>query len=239
MNIINLTPPNTVRLTAEETQLLDLWHACGLASVLEKARGIKPILMYLQQAPLSTEPNHLASNLNGPYYRIIKRSLWRSALSQLPVGDAHSFIWLFRNIPYDTVLRLVKATVSGQYTGPKYQPSVYGPSHPTFAEHEENWAQHCTLVAIEGSPPRPSFNFLKATEWLSSYECLECRFAGAPILIRMRKSILRLANRGHHEMLRRYGKQLKQANPRLYMKLKGLERVAFMRHYLVWGKGVD
>jgi len=55
----------------------------------------------------------------------------------------------------------------------------------------------------------------------------------------MRKSLLRLANRGHHEILRRYGKQLEQANSRLYMKLNGLERVAFMRHYLVWSKGVD
>ena len=242
MNVINMTPPNTVRLTVEQTQLLDLWHACGLAAVLGKAQGIEPILLYLQQAPLSTEPNHLASNLSGLYYRIIKRGLWRSALNQLPLGDAQSFIWVFRNIPYDTVLRLIKATVTDQYTGPKYQPSVYGPSHPTFAEHETTWAKHCTLLALEGFPLHVSHRSNRATEWLSSYECLECRFAGAPILIRMRKSVLRLANRGHHDLFEALGKAAMKVKPktagaRKYMSLKGFDRLSLMRHHAYNSQG--
>jgi len=244
MNIINLTPPNTVRLTAEETQLLDLWHTCGLGVVLEKAHGIDPILLYLQQAPVSTEPSRLASNLSGPYHRIIKRGLWRSALNQLPLGDAQSFIWVFRNIPYETLLRLIKVTLSGQYTGPKYQPSVYGPKHPTFAKHEAAWAKHCTLLALEGFPLHVGHRSNRATEWLSSYESLECRFAGAPILVRMRKSVLRLANRGHHDLFEALGKTAMKVKPktagaRKYMSLKGFDRLSMMRHHAYRSKDAD
>ena len=48
MIMISTSPPSAVHLTAEEANLFDLWHACGLGVVLEKAGGIDPILLFLR-----------------------------------------------------------------------------------------------------------------------------------------------------------------------------------------------
>lgn len=238
MNKENTFAPASFLLTPGEEQLLGIWQACGLERVLEGCQGLEPIFAYLKHTHSVQLSTGMMTDRGDPYFKHFKRILMQSAANTVSSADRWSFSWMFRNLPYETSLRLIKAALSSDYSREEYYPTSFNPQHPTFAQHEATWAHRCTLVAIEGLPPYPSFNFMKATEWLSSYESLECQFGGAPVLGKMRKSILRLANRGHHEMLR-YGKQLKQANPRLYMELKGLERVAFMRHYLVWGKGVD
>jgi len=105
-------------------------------------------------------------------------------------------------------------------------------------------AKHCTLLALEGFPLHVGHRSNRATEWLSSYESLECRFAGAPILVRMRKSVLRLANRGHHDLFEALGKTAMKVKPktagaRKYMSLKGFDRLSMMRHHAYRSKDAD
>jgi len=236
MSVSRIARPNTLRLTAQETQLLDLWYACGLGPVLEQAQGIEPVLLYLQQAPAATEQNRLSSKLSGPYFAIIKRSLGRSAFKQLPLGDAQSFVWVFRNLSYQTVLRLLQATLSGDDNKTNYTPCTYDAAHPNFASNEAKWDKYCTLLALEGFPVELSYSLTRAVHWLSTYEALQDRFTGYPLLPKMRRSLIRMANRGHHELFNAFGHRPSEMRPRTagarkYMSVKGLDRLAMMRHH--------
>ena len=53
MIMISTSPPSALHLTAEEANLFDLWHACGLGVVLEKAGSIDPILLIIYGMALS------------------------------------------------------------------------------------------------------------------------------------------------------------------------------------------
>ena len=242
MNIINLTPPNTVRLTAEETQLLDLWHTCGLGVVLEKAHGMDPILLFLRYG---AEPKHgFAYSLGHPYFALVKRGLYQSAMRNLSRGDAWSFVWTYRNMPYRTVLKLLQATMSSEYEQPQYIPCMYDDGHLSFAENEAKWDRYCTMLALEGFPVHLSHALTRAVDWLSSYEILNDRFAGHPLLHKMRQSLLRLGNRGHHDLFEAFGHRPSKMAPltagaRKYMSVKGLERLAMMRHHAYRSKDTD
>lgn len=235
MNIINMTPPNDVRLTAEETQLLDLLHVCGLGIALDNAHQIDPILVYLQHGE---EPKHgFAYSLGYPYYSAMKRGLRHSAWRNLSRGDACSLMWLYRTMPYDTMLKLVRAKLIGEYNEPTFNPSVYDANHPRFAANEVKWAKYCTMLALEGFPLKLSYDLSNAVFWLSSYEILQDRFADHPLLPKMRQSLLRLSNRGHHDLFDCDGMNFRKMKPRTagarkYMSLKGLDQLAMMRHHV-------
>ena len=237
MNKQNTFASTSFILTPEEEQLLAIWRACGLEPTLKVCQGLDPIFLYLKHSDNGSLASGMRTDRGDPYFKPFKRILMQSASKAVSTADKWSFFWLFRNLPYETSLRLLKAVLRGDYPLEEYYPCTFNAQHPTFAKHQAIWAKRCTLLAIGGLPPQPSFNFMKATEWLTSYESLECRFDGAPILGKMRKSIQRLANRGHHETVRPYGKQFEQLNPRneiprFYVELKGLERVALIRQYI-------
>lgn len=234
MNIINITTPNAVHLTEEEVTLLDLWHTCGLSLVLENAQQIEPILAYLQYSP---EPQHgFAFYLSYPYYRLIERDLWCSAVLQLPRGDARSFMWIFRAVPYETVLKLLRAKLTGGHRELEYIPSVYNSNHLSFEANQAKWAKYCTMLALEDFPAQLSFKLSSAIDWLSSYEALQDRFVDYSLLPKMRKSLLRFGNQGHHDMIKLRGHKVLQSPPytagvRKYMNVRGLDRLALMRQY--------
>lgn len=234
MNIINITAPNAVHLTEEEATLLDLWQTCGLSLVLENAQQIEPILAYLQYSP---EPQHgFAFYLGYPYYRLIERNLWCSAVLKLSRGDARTFMWMFRAVPYETVLKLLRAKLAGGHRELEYIPSEYNYNHLSFEANEAKWAKYCTMLALEGFPVRLSYRMSSAIDWLSSYEALQDRFVDYPLLLKMRKSLLRFGNQGHHDMVKLLGSKSSlspsyTAGLRKYMNVRGLDRLAMMRQY--------
>ena len=65
MNGSTTAHQSSFRLTDYETQMLNLWHACGLGTVLENARGVDPILVYLQHLPAAL---HMISTMFSPLY---------------------------------------------------------------------------------------------------------------------------------------------------------------------------
>ena len=234
MNLINLPASSSVHLTKEETQLLDLWHACGLSLVLENAQQIEPILLYLQYG--AEHQDGFAYNLSYPYYAVMERAFWQSAARSLQRSDAYSFMWIYRYSSYETSLKLLRAKLIGGYDEPDYIPSGYNSNHPSFAVNEAKWAKYCTLLALEGFPTRLSYRLYRAIDWLSSYEALQDRFEEDPLLLKMRKSLLRLGNRGHHDLIAGWGDKSLQLPPqtagvRKYMSTKGLDRLAMMRQY--------
>ena len=242
MIMISTSPPSAVHLTAEEANLFDLWHACGLGVVLEKAGSIDPILLFLRYG---AEPKHgFAYSLGHPYFALVKRGLCQSAMRNLSRGDACSFVWIYRNMPYQTVLRLLRATLGSECEQPQYIPCMYDAGHPSFAANEAKWDRYCTMLALEGFPVHLSYALTRAVDWLSSYETLNDRFADHPLLPKMRQSLLRLGNRGHHDLFEAFGHRPSKMVPRTagarkYMSVKGLERLAMMRHHAYRSKDTD
>lgn len=159
-------------------------------------------------------------------------------------GDACSFLWIYRNIPYETVLKLLRATLGGEYEQSEYIPCIYDAGHPSFAANEAKWDRYCTMLALEGFPVHLSYALTRAVDWLSSYETLNDRFSYHPLLPKMRQSLLRLGNRGHHDLFEAFGHRPGKMAPRTagarkYMCVKGLDRVAMMRHHAYRSTGTD
>lgn len=234
MNVIKMSPPSVVDLTVEETQLLDLWHACGLSTVLENAHQIDPILLYLQCGE-ATE-HGFAYDLGYPYFNVMAQSFWQAARRNLARGDAYSLMWMYRHLPYEITLKLLRAKLGGGYREVEYRPSAYNAEHFSFSANEARWAKYCTVLAIEDFPIRLGYRLDRAIDWFSSFENLQRRFEDYPVLPRIRQSLLRLGNRGHHDLCSIYGHEVLQLHPhttgvRKYMKVKGFDRLAMMRHY--------
>ena len=92
------------------------------------------------------------------------------------------------------------------------------------------------MLALEGFPVRLSYRMSSAIDWLSSYEALQDRFVDYPLLLKMRKSLLRFGNQGHHDMVKLLGSKSSlspsyTAGLRKYMNVRGLDRLAMMRQY--------
>jgi hypothetical protein len=240
MNDINMTLPIDVCLTAEETQLLDLWHACGLGAVLKNAHQIDPILLYLQYGK-ATE-HGFVYDLSYPYFNVMARSFWHAARLNLARGDTYSFMWMYHHLPYEITLKLLRAKLSGGHREVEYLPSGYNADHLSFTANEARWAKYCTVLAIEGFPIELGYRLNRAIDWFSSYENLQGRFKDYPVLPKMRQSLLRLGNRGHHDFCSIFGRKTLQLRPhtagvRKYMNVKGLDRLEMMRHYSYFSSG--
>lgn len=240
MNIMSQPQNSGLILSPYETSLLNIWHACGLGVIVEDNITSNPVLVYLQHAQ---EPEHgFASSLGYPYYMGLRLSFFYSARASLNFGDRNSCMWMFRALSYPMVIKLIRATLDGQYSGPAYQANVYNAAHPTFKHNEVKWEQNSMMFAIEKFPTDLGWRWESAVHWLSSYEALLHYYPDHPLLKKMRKSLLRLGNHGHNELLAAGSKpkheiRPKTAGARRYMSVKGLDRLSMMRHYAHYCEG--
>ena len=242
MNVINITAPNAVHLTEEEVTLFDLLHTCGLSLVIKNAYDIDPILFYLQYGQAAEHGSKY--DLSYSYFAVLERSFWSAARWNLAPGDAHSFMWIYRHLSYELLTKLLRAKLNGGYRELEYLPSTYKADHPSFVANEAKWAKYCTLLAIEGFPIKLGYRLDRAIDWFSSYESLEARFEDHPVILKMRQSLLRAGNRGHHDFCAIFGRKALQLRPhtagvRKYMTTRGFDRLAMMRQYTYDSKKGD
>lgn len=220
----------------DEEQTLNLWHASGLAEALKKAEGLEPIMMYLCHAPKQELLDGFVANYDMSYFTLLRAGLWRAARRNLSTGDAHSCIWIYRNLPPEMRLRLIRASLLGLGGNQNYTPSEYGPQHPGFSVNNEKWDKYCMLFALEDFPTVVSYRSILSTKWLTSYEALEHRFPSSPMLYKMRRSLVQFGYKGHIDFLRLFKRPIQSLKPstsgaRKYMSLRGADRIALMRHY--------
>jgi hypothetical protein len=219
-----------------EEQTLNLWHTSGLAEALQKAEGLEPIMMYLRHVPEQKLLDGFEANYDMSYFTLLRAGLWRAARRNLSTGDALSCMWIYRNLPPEMRLRLIRASLLGLGSNQNYTPSEYGPKHPGFGVNNEKWDKHCILFALKDFPNKVSYRSILSTKWLTSYETLVEKFPNNPMLYKMRRSLVQFGYKGHIDFMRIGQRPIQSLKPRTscarkYMSLRGADRVAFMRHY--------